>query len=143
MEERLKALRGYLPDEVIDSAKVWGILSAGIHELSEEECRKMFPVLEAVTLMILQIKDKADKDKADKDRLAKKLITELEGFQQAIVGEVATLRAAHADLGRIEPKRELTARALGVKPRLRVIEGGQRDVRQPLDSASTETKKAG
>ncbi len=37
----------------------------------------------------------------------------------------------------------VTARALGVKPQLRVIEGGARDVRQPLDSVSTEAKKAG
>jgi integrase len=37
----------------------------------------------------------------------------------------------------------VAARALGVKPQLRVIEGGARDVRQPLDNASTETKKAG
>jgi integrase len=32
----------------------------------------------------------------------------------------------------------VTARALGVKPQLRVIEGGQRDVRQPLDEATGE-----
>lgn len=31
----------------------------------------------------------------------------------------------------------------GVKPQLRVIEGGARDVRQPLDNSSTEAKKAG
>lgn len=37
----------------------------------------------------------------------------------------------------------VTARALGLKPQLRVIEGGQRDVRQPLESSSTEAKKAG
>jgi integrase len=37
----------------------------------------------------------------------------------------------------------VTARALGVKPQLRVIEGGARDVRQPLDNASAEAKKAG
>jgi integrase len=35
----------------------------------------------------------------------------------------------------------VTARALGVKPQLRVIEGGQRDVRQPLDEASEGTEK--
>jgi integrase len=35
----------------------------------------------------------------------------------------------------------VTARALGVKPQLRVIEGGQRDVRRPLDEASEETEK--
>lgn len=32
----------------------------------------------------------------------------------------------------------VTARALGTKPQLRVIEGGQRDVRQPLDEATGE-----
>jgi len=37
----------------------------------------------------------------------------------------------------------VTARALGVKPQLRVIEGGARDVRQPLDNASIEAKKVG
>jgi integrase len=37
----------------------------------------------------------------------------------------------------------VTARVLGEQPKLRVIEGGARDVRQPLDEASTEAKKAG
>jgi integrase len=37
----------------------------------------------------------------------------------------------------------VTARALGVKPQLRVIEGGVRDVRQPLDNAPTAEKKTG
>ena len=37
----------------------------------------------------------------------------------------------------------VTARALGVKPQLRVIEGGARDVRQPLEDISTESKKVG
>jgi integrase len=37
----------------------------------------------------------------------------------------------------------VTARALGVKPQLRVIEGGARDVRQPLDESSAQTAKAG
>ncbi len=36
----------------------------------------------------------------------------------------------------------VTARALGVKPQLRVIEGGVRDVRQPLDKESTEEQKS-
>jgi hypothetical protein len=30
----------------------------------------------------------------------------------------------------------VTARALGLKPQLRVIEGGQQDIRQPLDGAT-------
>jgi hypothetical protein len=38
----------------------------------------------------------------------------------------------------------VTARALGEQPKLRVIEGGQRDVRQPLDETPSEVleKKA-
>ena len=35
----------------------------------------------------------------------------------------------------------VTARALGLKPQLRVIEGGQRDVRQPLDEATPDNTK--
>jgi len=35
----------------------------------------------------------------------------------------------------------VTARALGEQPKLRVIEGGQRDVRQPLDEATPESQK--
>ena len=37
----------------------------------------------------------------------------------------------------------VTARALGLKPQLRVIEGGARDVREPLEGTSAESKKAG
>ena len=35
----------------------------------------------------------------------------------------------------------VTARALGLKPQLRVIEGGARDVRQTLDEAVPEELK--
>jgi integrase len=37
----------------------------------------------------------------------------------------------------------VTARALGEQPKLRVIEGGAREIRQPLDEISDESKKAG
>jgi integrase len=36
----------------------------------------------------------------------------------------------------------VTARALGIKPQLRVIEGGQRDVRETLDDTAQESAKA-
>jgi hypothetical protein len=35
----------------------------------------------------------------------------------------------------------VTARALGEQPKLRVIDGGQRDVRQTLETAVPETPK--
>jgi integrase len=37
----------------------------------------------------------------------------------------------------------VTARALGVKPQLRVIDGGKPDVREPLDDSSKEFRNAG
>lgn len=43
--------------------------------------------------------------------------------------------------GRSRLEESVAARALGVKPQLRVIEGGSsRDVRQPLDEGSVETQ---
>lgn len=35
----------------------------------------------------------------------------------------------------------VTARALGEQPKLRVIEGKQRDIRQPLDERSVESSE--
>ncbi len=35
----------------------------------------------------------------------------------------------------------VTARALGEQPKLRVIEGGQRDIREPLDEGSNQPQK--
>jgi hypothetical protein len=35
----------------------------------------------------------------------------------------------------------VTARAFGVKPQLRVFEGGKPDVREPVDDGSKELKK--
>ena len=40
--------------------------------------------------------------------------------------------------GVVEP---VSARALGVKPQLRVIEGGAREIRRPLDEATDQDKK--
>ena len=37
----------------------------------------------------------------------------------------------------------VTARALGEQPKLRVIEGGAREIRQPLEQSSDESKKVG
>jgi hypothetical protein len=37
--------------------------------------------------------------------------------------------------------KNVTGRALGVKPQVRLIEGGQRDVRHPLDEPTPESPK--
>lgn len=51
--ERIKMLEGYLPDILVKNTTIYGILSKGIHELSEEECREYFPVVKECIYQIL------------------------------------------------------------------------------------------
>lgn len=51
--DRIKMLRGYLPDILVQNTTIYGILSKGIHELSEEECIKHFPVVKECIFQIL------------------------------------------------------------------------------------------
>ncbi len=43
--EKIKMLSEYLPHYLIENAKVYGVLSKGVHELSEEECSDYFDVM--------------------------------------------------------------------------------------------------
>lgn len=52
--EKMKLLREYLPDMINSSPVIYGIVSKGIHELSEEDCIKYFPVLQESIFMILK-----------------------------------------------------------------------------------------
>lgn len=51
---RIKMLNGYLPKILIDNAVVYGIISKGIHELTEDECLTYFPVMKEFIIMILE-----------------------------------------------------------------------------------------
>ncbi|MCL2767179.1 MAG: hypothetical protein FWE49_00385 [Synergistaceae bacterium] len=43
--EKISALKDCLPDSLTSRANMYGIISKGIHELSEDECKKMFPYI--------------------------------------------------------------------------------------------------
>jgi hypothetical protein len=53
MDERIAALAGVLPDFVVKNRKFYGIVSTGIHELSEQDCVEAFSVVEAAVLLML------------------------------------------------------------------------------------------
>lgn len=53
MDERVKLLKDYLPAILAEIPAFYGIVSKGIHELSEQECIKYFPVMHEAILMIL------------------------------------------------------------------------------------------
>lgn len=54
MDERIAALKGELPEKVVQNSAVFSVLSVGIHELTEEQCTKYFPILKAVLFQMLE-----------------------------------------------------------------------------------------
>jgi len=53
MDGKIRLLKGYLPNIMVKNPEVYGIVSKGIHELSEEECLKHFPVIKNGINLIL------------------------------------------------------------------------------------------
>lgn len=56
MNERIQMLSDYLPDFLVEHHNIYSILSKGIHELSEEECKQYFTVLKESIEIILDEK---------------------------------------------------------------------------------------
>lgn len=56
MNEKIQMLSGFLPDFLVENQSIYGILSKGIHELSEEECKEYFSILRESIEMILDEK---------------------------------------------------------------------------------------
>ena len=71
--ERIKMLQGYVPEMLIQNTTIYGILSKGIHELSEEECREYFPVVKECIYQILGMWESERKKQADQDALSRAL----------------------------------------------------------------------
>ncbi|GGG94131.1 hypothetical protein GCM10007415_31480 [Parapedobacter pyrenivorans] len=72
-KEKLNLLKGEISDFLVENKKIYSILSKGIHELTEDECKTKYPVVEKCIEMILdeqiELKEKAKK----KEELAKQL----------------------------------------------------------------------
>jgi hypothetical protein len=75
MNEKIKVLKKYLPKFLVDNAKMYGILSKGIHELSEQETMEFFPAVKLGIELILdekiKIQEQKDKEKEATDLLNK------------------------------------------------------------------------
>lgn len=54
MDERIQALSGVLPPALVKHKAAYGILSKGLHELSEDECKLYFPVVRAAIIQMLE-----------------------------------------------------------------------------------------
>lgn len=70
VEEKIKMLSDYLPQTLVQNAVFYGIVSKGIHELSEDECIEYFPVMKSFIMMILRQWEKIRKDEDDERKLS-------------------------------------------------------------------------
>lgn len=53
MDKKLKMIGNYLPEVMKDNKPLYGVLSKGIHELTEDECLKYFSIVRQVIELIL------------------------------------------------------------------------------------------
>lgn len=65
MNDKIKLLSGHLPPFLVENHQLYGILSKGVHELSEQECLDAFPVVKVGIELIL------DEHIVEKQRRAK------------------------------------------------------------------------
>lgn len=56
MNDKIQMLKGHLPDFLVENRVIYGILSKGIHELSEKECLAAFPAVKLGIEIILDAK---------------------------------------------------------------------------------------
>lgn len=80
-KDKLMILKKYLPEVLVKNHNVYGIVSKGIHELSEEECILMYPYIKAGIELIL------DDIIAEKERIEKEKI-----FTQFVANKTGELK---------------------------------------------------
>lgn len=62
MNEKLGTLKDYLPEFLYNNSEIYGVLSAGIHALSEDECQENFEIVRNVVEAIL-MQEEANRQK--------------------------------------------------------------------------------
>lgn len=81
--EKIKLLKDFLPKDLTDNHNSYGIVSKGIHELTEEECLKIFPKLIAGIELILD-EILAEKKRIEKSKAFKTFVADTTGeFREA------------------------------------------------------------
>lgn len=73
VDEKIKKLAEYLPKSLVNNPVFYGIISKGIHELSEEECLEFFPVMQSFIMMIIRQWEKIRKDEEEENKLTASL----------------------------------------------------------------------
>lgn len=85
MNDKIKMLKKYLPDFLVENTKIYAILSKGIHELNEDECKDYFGVIKAGIELILDQKIEL-KERKEKEQKAR---TEIQKVHQKLTGNTS------------------------------------------------------
>ena len=75
-KEKIKLVRNRLPNFLVQNNKIYSILSKGLHELSEEECKKYFPIVRTAIEIILD-EEIEQMEKLKKNKLIEKQLGEI------------------------------------------------------------------
>ena len=73
MDEKLYTLRDYLPHFIVENRAVYGILSKGVHELSEDECLAYFDCMRSSIELILDERIEQMQKKKKEERVKKSI----------------------------------------------------------------------
>lgn len=73
MKEKVEVLSDYLPSQLVEMKEIYGILSNGVHELSESECLKYFNPMRLSVELIMQQKVEIEIKKEKDDRVKKQI----------------------------------------------------------------------
>lgn len=76
MADRIQFLSHHLPEFLVENKSIYSILSAGVHELSDEQCLAYFDVLKASVIFILD-EDKRKKEALDNKGILKKALDDI------------------------------------------------------------------
>jgi len=76
MEDKVESLKAFLPSQLVEMRSIYGILSKGVHELTEEECLKYFGPLKLSIELILDQRIENVK-KQQRDAAVKKQLQEI------------------------------------------------------------------
>lgn len=75
---KIETLKDYLPPILVQNKNVYGIVSKGIHELSEDECITMFPFVKAgIELMLDELI--AEKERKEKEKVFMQFVAQKAG----------------------------------------------------------------
>lgn len=78
MDEKIKSLNGYLPSFIVENNSIYGILSKGVHELTEEECLAYFDCMrQSIELILDERLEQLEKKK--KEAEVKKTLSSIAG----------------------------------------------------------------